>query len=111
MLRASLAKITRPRYSEVLRRERLFARLGDASSPLVWVSAPAGAGKTTLASSYLADCGVSHLWYQLDAGDDDLATFFHYLGLAVRAARPQLRVVLPHLTAEYLAGVRAFARR
>lgn len=111
MLRASLAKITRPRCGEVLRRERLFARLGDARSPLVWVCAPAGAGKTTLASSYLADCGVSHLWYQLDSGDDDLATFFHYLGLAVRAARPQLRVVLPHLTAEYLAGVRAFARR
>lgn len=111
MPRASLAKITRPRYSDVLRRERLFARLGDTRFPLVWVSAPAGAGKTTLASSYLADCGVSHLWYQLDAGDDDLATFFHYLGLAVRAARPQLRVVLPHLTPEYLAGVRAFARR
>ena len=111
MLRASLAKITRPRYGDVLRRERLLARLGDPKIPLVWVSAPAGAGKTTLASSYLAESGVSHLWYQLDAGDDDLATFFHYLGLAVRAARPQLRVVLPHLTAEYLAGVRAFARR
>lgn len=111
MSRASLAKITRPRYSDVLRRERLFARLDDARFPLVWVTAPPGAGKTTLASSYLADSGVSHLWYQLDSGDDDLATFFHYLGLAVRAARPQLRVVLPHLTAEYLAGVGAFARR
>ena len=111
MLRASLAKITRPGCSAVLRRERLFARLGDERFPLVWVSAPAGAGKTTLASSYLADRGVSHLWYQLDRGDDDLATFFHYLGLAVRAARPQLQAGLPHLTAEYLAGVRAFARR
>ena len=111
MPRASLAKITRPRYGDVLRRERLFERLRDERFPLVWISAPAGAGKTTLASSFLADGGVSHLWYQLDPGDDDLATFFHYLGLAARAARPQQQIALPHLTAEYLAGVRAFARR
>ncbi len=111
MARASLAKITRPRFADVFKRERLFALVGDPRNRVVWIAAPPGAGKTTLASSYLAASDVPHLWYQLDAGDGDLATFFHYLGLAVRAAAQRPALALPHLTAEYLTGVRAFARR
>lgn len=106
-----VAKITRPGFTNVFRRERLFQLLDHSRAPVVWISAPPGAGKTTLLSSYLAEREVPHLWYQLDRGDDDLATFFHYLGLAVSAAAPRVRVALPHLTAEYLAGVRVFARR
>src|SRR5258706_3480137 len=109
--RASLAKITRPSYTDVLQRERLFRVLGASAAPVTWIAAPAGAGKTTLASSYLAARRVAHLWYQLDRGDADLATFFHYLGPATRTAAPGRELALPSLTAEYLAGVRAFARR
>ncbi len=108
---AFLAKITRPGFTQVLRRERLFRRLDASREPVIWVSAPPGAGKTTLASSYLVERDLAHLWYQLDARDADPATFFHYLGLAVRAAAPRLQFDLPHLTAEYLLGLRAFARR
>lgn len=110
MTRASLVKITRPRYSDVFKRERLFPLLGDPHNRVVWIAAPAGAGKTTLASSYLAASEVPHLWYQLDAGDADLPTFFHYLGLGARAAASP-EIALPHLTSEYLAGLQAFARR
>src|SRR5438552_17055824 len=108
---AFLAKITRPGFTQVLRRERLFRRLDASREPLTWIAAPPGAGKTTLAASYLVERDLRHLWYQLDARDADPATFFHYLGLAVRAAAPRLQLALPHLTAEYALGLRAFARR
>jgi len=107
----NLTKITCPAPRGVMERARLFRRL-DAGRrhPLVWVSGPAGSGKTTLVSSYLERRPLSTRWYQLDAGDADPATFFHYLGLAVDKAAPRRGAPLPHLTPEYLLGVPAFAR-
>lgn len=106
-----VAKVTRPGYSHALHRDRLFRLLDDTDHAVVWVTAPPGAGKTTLASTYLEQCEMPHLWYQLDAGDADAATFFHYLGLAAENAARGAGPALPHLTAEYLAGLPVFARR
>lgn len=105
------AKITRPRYAHVLPRKRLFHLLDDRRHPVIWVSAPPGAGKTALISSYLDARRVPNLWYQLDQGDSDLPTFFHYLGLAAADAAPGHFPALPHLTAEYAAAASVFARR
>jgi DNA-binding SARP family transcriptional activator len=106
----ALAKLTRPDTSEALLRERLFTQLDTArNSPLIWVNAPAGAGKTTLISSYIESRNCRNLWYQVDKGDTDMATFFHYMGQAVKNAS-RSRKKMPTLTPEYQLGVPEFTR-
>ncbi len=109
---APIAKITRPRQTNVLPRERLFSLLdGESRYPVVWLVGPAGAGKTTLVASYLDARKIPSLWYQVDAGDSDIATFFYYMGKAARGAAPRKKKPLPLLTPEYMLGVPTFTRR
>lgn len=109
---AAPPKITPPKPTNIFRRRRLFALLDVArrSHRVVWVSAPAGSGKTSLAASYIAARKLSVLWYQVDAGDGDVASFFHYLSLAAAYAAPRRRRPLPVLTAEFFADLPTFAR-
>ncbi len=105
-----LAKFSRPETGDALLREHLFARLDAArSKPVVWVGAPAGAGKTTLVSSYVESRNCRTLWYQIDACDGDPASFFHHLGKAL-ATTIGSRKTMPALTPEYRLGLAAFAR-
>lgn len=106
---ASLAKFAVPVPSRVFPRARLFARLDAARrGRIIWVSAPAGSGKTTTVAHYLSEHGPTPLWYHLDAADGDPATFFNYLTQAAQRIAPT--ATLPTLTAEYLLGLDAFAR-
>src|SRR5690242_2689475 len=103
-----LAKLTRPRVHRALQRERLFERMDAAlERPLVWVVAPPGSGKTTLAASYIEARKSHSAWYQLDAGDADIGTFFYYLAQAVPHARAE---PLPLLTPDHLADLPGFYR-
>ena len=104
------AKLTRPAAAGLIRRERLFRQIDESlRRKLVWVSGPAGAGKTSLMSTYIETRRLRSVWYQIDARDADLAAFFHYLRLAAQGrggGEP-----LPVFAAEHAAGLEAFSRR
>lgn len=104
------AKLTRPRVGSAWPRERLFAQLDAAcgGGNVVWIAAPAGAGKTTLVASYLQARQLNAVWVRLDPADSDPASFFHDLAPAAALGR---RAPLPAFTAEFLGGLPAFARQ
>jgi len=110
--KVSIAKITRPKITGIIPRKRLFSLLdAERNSPVVWISAPAGSGKTTLTANYLDDRKLPSLWYRVDEGDADIASFFYYMGIAAKKAAPRYKKPLPLLTPEYLAGIPTFTRR
>lgn len=109
---SSLAKITRPRISGIVPRIRLFNLLDTGREKSVtWISGPGGSGKTTLVASYLDDRKLPCLWYEVDEGDGDIATFFYYMGLAAKRAAPRSRKTFPFLTPEYLQDITTFTLR
>ncbi len=107
-----LAKLTRPSSTGLIPRERLFESLDRGiAGGLVWIDGPAGAGKTSLATIWLKTRGLPHLWYQVDAGDADPATFFHHLGGAAEALGRHPALPLLPLTPEYLLDLDGYVRQ
>ncbi len=107
-----IAKITRPCLSVTYPRRRLFHLLDQAAArPITWIKGPPGSGKTTLVASYLDTRTLPSIWYQVDEGDADVATFFYYLGLAARMLFPGNLRPLPLLAPEHLGSISSFSRR
>ena len=105
------AKLSRPVFRNVLQRERLFSPLDcERGEPLVWVSGPAGCGKTTLISSYLDQRKLPSIWYQMDEGDNDPGTFFHYLELALRKKTGE-KASLPKFIPGHSLDIKTFSQR
>lgn len=109
----TLAKLTRPRVHEAVPRVRLFARLEEERMrrSALCVVGPPGAGKTTLVASWLDARHLDGIWYQVDPGDADLASFFYHLRLAAVPHTRKGQRALPLLRPEYLPDIEGFARR
>lgn len=82
------AKVSRPRLYHTLARTRLFKLIdqGRKANAVVWIASPPGAGKTTLAASYLTASNAPAIWCQVDQGDSDPSTLFFFLSEALRDA-------------------------
>lgn len=104
----AIAKLSLPELRGIQPRDRLFQRLDEYRSfPVIWLHGPPGAGKTSLAVSYIKSRALSAAWYRIDKTDADAAGFFHFLG---QLGRRHWRVSLPHLTPEHLSDLSSFAR-
>ena len=107
---ARLAKLTRPSPAATYTRTRLFEELDKLdAAPVAWVAGPPGSGKTTLVADYTTTRRLPALWYQVDRGDSDIASFFFYLGQAVQGERRGGKP-LPQFESAYMGNVEAFAR-
>src|SRR5512137_2689304 len=76
-----------PPRSKIVLRPRLIERLNEGLSSgrkLTLISAPAGFGKTTLVSEWVAGCGRPVAWLSLDEGDNDPTRFLTYLIAALQ---------------------------
>ncbi|UCH24524.1 MAG: AAA family ATPase [Trueperaceae bacterium] len=80
-----------PPRPKVVLRPRLTARLAAGlHRKLTLISAPAGFGKTTLVSEWLAACERPAAWLSLDEGDNDLNQFLAYLVAALQTVAEHL---------------------
>lgn len=105
-----LPKFEPPQVDGLYARERLFTRLDCLDSKrVIWISAPAGSGKTSLVASYLAQRDRRFIWYEMDAGDGDIASFFYYMAQCIKNAYPRKKGMLPLFTSEYQAGLPSFS--
>jgi LuxR family transcriptional regulator, maltose regulon positive regulatory protein len=75
-----------------IKRPALVARLQQSlEKKLILVSAPAGYGKTTLISEWLATVNDPTAWIALDKGDNDIGRFWSYLSHALKMVCPPLK--------------------
>src|SRR6266702_1961633 len=77
----------------VVSRPRLLERLNEGlHRKLTLIAAPAGFGKTTLISAWVAGCDRQVAWLSLDKGESDPTLFLTYLVAALRTIAPDIGV-------------------
>ncbi len=82
-----------PARPQLVLRPRLIEQLDEGlhrTPGVTLISAPAGFGKTTLVSEWVAGCKRPVAWLSLDDGDNDTARFLNYLVAALRSVSTNL---------------------
>jgi len=84
-------KLQRPSVApDIVSRDRLIDLLEKGRHrPLTLISAPAGYGKSTLASRWVVACDRPSVWVSLDNDDNDLRQFLNYLLAAIQQRFPK----------------------
>jgi LuxR family maltose regulon positive regulatory protein len=89
-LLATKLHVPRPR-KQLVQRSHLTERLQHGMEhALTLVSAPAGFGKTTLLSQWLADSGIRVAWLSLEQEDNELVRFLSYMIAALQRLDPRI---------------------
>lgn len=90
-----MTKVYRPPpRPDMVSRPQLVRRLDEGlHRKLTLVSAPAGFGKTTIVSSWLAGSDRPAAWLSLDAGDNDPARFLTYLVATLQSVAKNIGAV------------------
>lgn len=79
-----------PPGTQTVHRQELFEKLNAGlKTKLILVSAPAGFGKTTLASDWVIQQNIPAAWYSIDNNDNDAATFLTYMVTAIQGLHPE----------------------
>ncbi len=87
-----VTKLYAPRVrATAISRQRLLRRLSRVQAgQCILVSAPAGAGKTTLIAEWTQPQREQSCWLALDEGDNDPARFLTYLIAAIQTRAPEV---------------------
>lgn len=101
--RASPSRLKTPQLAEVIPRKPLQKTLAGhcERGRHVWLFAPPGAGKTTLAASFVDRLGYASLWFQLAGTESEAAVFFYHLTRAAEYVASGIGRALPQLTPEH----------
>ncbi|MCA9931205.1 MAG: AAA family ATPase, partial [Anaerolineales bacterium] len=92
-----------PLRTAAVERRRLVARLNEGvGGKCTLIAAPAGYGKTTLTTQWLAQLDTPVCWVALDSGENDSGRFLAYFFAAIRTVRePAGATALARLSSHY----------
>ena len=94
------SKLNKPRTrSHTIERQRLMTKIDEEiKAKLIFVTAPAGYGKTTAVGEWVRLKGLPAGWLSLDTADNNPIRFFDYLGAALNHVSPGIsEQVLPSI--------------